>query len=178
MPIDSVEEFMIRPFTDADAAACYRMREEAFRTIFASDIGPAATAAGISAYSPEKFAQMLAAMHCFIVERQGEMIGFSALKIIDPATAELFYLYVRQGLERRGIGARLLVFTETWLRRQYPAIRSLVLDTIVPAYNGPFYQKMGFQYDGARVLPYPDLPVKTVLMRKKILADDCGADGL
>lgn len=176
--IHSTEEFLIRPFTDADVAACHRMREDAFRTIFAPDIGPAATAAGIRAYSLEKYFQMLAAMHCFIADQHGEAIGFSAVKIIDPQTAELSYLYVRQGLERKGIGARLLAFTEAWLRRQYPAIRSLVLDTIVPAYNGPFYQKMGFHYDGERVLPYPDLPVKTVLMRKEFIADECGGDGL
>lgn len=172
MPTSTPEALSIRPFTADDAAACYQMREEAFRTIFAPAIGPEATAAGINAYSPARFAGMLASMHCFIAEQLGAMIGFSALKIIDPITAELSYLYVRRGLERQGIGARLLVFSENWLHRSYPAIHSLVLDTIVPAYNGPFYEKMGFQYDGERVLPYPDLPVKTVLMRKKIRADD------
>lgn len=150
--------------------ACYRMRDEAFREIFAPSLGEAATAAGIRAYPPETFARMLSSMRSFMAEQKDSPVGFSAVKLINPMTAELSYLYVRRGLEGRGIGKQLLTFSENWLIRHHPEVRSLVLDTIVPAYNGPFYSKMGFVIDGERMLPYPDMPVKTMLMRKDLAA--------
>jgi len=146
----------IRPFRSADAAACLRLRAEAFRRVFAAEMPAAAVAGGVRAWIPASFARAAGERPTFVAEAAAEIVGFATLRFLDRGTAELLYLYVDLDHVRRGIGTRLLAHAEDWLRRHRPDVRRLELDTAVPAYNRAFYEKRGFSVVGEGRVDYPD----------------------
>jgi ribosomal protein S18 acetylase RimI-like enzyme len=158
----------IRPFTGADAEDCFRIRTEAFVREFYSQQDPAVIAAGINAYMPSDYVRMGETMLAYVAVDGGNVIGFFVVKTLDSSTAELMLLYVKGGYKGKGIGSLLLEYMENLLRDRYPKIHRVELDTIVPGYNGKFYEKMGFFRAGESELRYPGLIVKAVRMAKEL----------
>lgn len=158
----------VRPFTAADAEDCFRIRTEAFVCEFYPQQAPVVIAAGINAYMPSDYVRMGETMLAYVAVDDGNVIGFFVVKILDHTTAELMLLYVKGGYKGKGIGSLLLEYMENLLRDRYPAIRRVELDTIVPGYNGKFYEKRGFFRAGESELRYPDRIVKAVRMAKEI----------
>ncbi|MBN2172274.1 MAG: GNAT family N-acetyltransferase [Candidatus Krumholzibacteriota bacterium] len=167
------EPVTIRPFRPADAAACLRLRAEAFTRVFADQMPAAAVAGGIQAWTPASFARAAEERPTFLAESAGETVGFATLRFLDAETAELLYLYVDLARARRGVGTRLLRHVEDWLRRHRPAVRRLELDTAVPATNQAFYEKQGYHAVGAGRVEYPDgSEAPTTRMARALRPDD------
>ena len=158
----------LRPFTATDAEDCFRIRTEAFVREFYPHQDPAVIAAGINAYMPSDYVRMGETMIAYVAADEGNIIGFFVVKLLDAATAELMLLYVKGGYKGEGIGSLLLNYMENLLRDRYPEIHRVELDTIVPGYNGKFYEKMGFFQAGESELQYPDRIVKAVRMAKNL----------
>jgi len=83
------------------------------------------------------------------VDRDGQAIGFMAVKRHAPESAELYVLAVREAWHRRGVGEALLNGVEKWLRAG--GTRFLQVKTLAPIANYEpydrtrcFYQSMGF----------------------------------
>jgi GMP synthase (glutamine-hydrolysing) len=162
----------IRPFRPADAAACLRLRAEAFTRVFAGQMPAAAVAGGIRAWTPASFARAAEERPTFLAESAGEPVGFATLRFLDAETAELLYLYVDLDRARRGVGTRLLRHVEDWLRHHRPAVRRLELDTAVPATNRAFYEKQGYRVVGAGRVEYPDGSTAPVTRMARALDPD------
>jgi GNAT superfamily N-acetyltransferase len=156
----------IRPFEPGDADSCFRIRAEAFVRVFYDEIGAEEASAGLNAYMPADYVRMAEAMDWFVAQDTVEPVGFSAIRNLDEATAELLFLYVRLSHTGRGIGTRLLRFTEERLREAHPEVSTLVLDTIVPGYNRGFYERMGFSATGEGLCEYPGAKIRCVRLAK------------
>ncbi len=162
---------VIRPFTVGDAEDCFRIRTEAFVLKFYPELEPEVVAAGINAYMPSDYMRMGEALHCFVAADGDDVVGFYVARAIDPSTLELILLYVKADYAGQGLGSLLLDHLEGWLRSTHPDIRRIVLDTIVPGYNGKFYEKKGFTRKGDSELCYPGRKVKATRMAKKLKKD-------
>jgi N-acetylglutamate synthase-like GNAT family acetyltransferase len=158
----------IRPFGDSDAETVFKLRAEAFVTQFFDELGPERCAAGINAYMPSDYRRMAKEMKFFIAEEDGRPVGFYTLKLDDPATAELLFIYIDTKNLRRGIGAQLIQHSESWIRNNWPDVRTYVVDTGIPKYNGDFYRRMGFSDAGNSKCPFPDLPIPALRLSKSI----------
>lgn len=162
----------IRPFIDSDAEAVFKIRAGAFVTQFFEELGPERCAAGINAYMPSDYQHMAQEMKFFIAEESGVPLGFCTIKRDDPETAELLFIYIDTKHLRRGIGSQLILHSEEWIRNNWPGVRTYVVDTGIPKYNGDFYRRMGFCDVGASQLPFPDLPTPALRLSKKLSSTD------
>ncbi len=158
----------IRPFKDSDAETVFKLRAEAFVTQFYEELGPERCAAGINAYMPSDYLRMAKDMKFFIAEDQGAPVGFYTIKLDDEKTAELLFMYISTKSLRRGIGAQLIHHSEDWIRKNWTAVKTYVVDTGIPKYNGDFYRRMGFVDSGKSACPFPDLPIPALRLSKNL----------
>ena len=107
-------------------------------------------------------------MPLFIVEDEDVSLGFFAVKRVDNLTAELLLIYIDLNYLGRGIGKSCIQFIEKWLLTNWPEIRSLIVDTVIPEYNREFYQSLGFSPDGETFCDFAGEKVKALRLRKKI----------
>jgi ribosomal protein S18 acetylase RimI-like enzyme len=106
------------------------------------------------AYSSDRLALHLTdpSSHFLVVKTGVALIGFGQVGPTMPrrdtapvAPADLYRLYLLPQWQRRGIGARLLMALETWLRDQeYPYYGAYVHERNEPAKH--FYQRQGFAH--------------------------------
>lgn len=135
-------------------------------------IGADAVAAGVNAYRPEDYIRMAEEVAFFIVEKKSHRIGFFTIKQIDKTTAELHLIYLDLNLLGKGIGAQCIRFMEDWIMSNWSEVNTFIVDTIIPEYNGKFYEKMGFIPVGEVVCAFPDLTVKALRLQKQLLDND------
>lgn len=157
----------IRDFQIKDADTCFKIRAAAFIEKFYDEIGSSGVVAGINAYMPHDFVRIAESNPTFIVEDDGCSLGFITLKIIED-TAEILFLYVDIHELKKGIGRKLIKYSEEWVRDRYPRTNKMVVDTGIPKYNQKFYEKMGYVVIGESALPFPDGPVKAVRLSKTL----------
>ncbi len=158
----------IRPFESGDARACHAMRCEAFRAVFSGDLSPEAVEAGARAYDPEEFGELLGRLDSFVAVDGGEPVGFCTVRVLDGATAEILYLYIKPDRVKQGIGTKLARHAESWIAGRYPDVSRLVLDTAVPSYNQAFWERSGFSVVGPSVCRYPAGDVPAVRLAKSL----------
>jgi GNAT superfamily N-acetyltransferase len=138
-------EMKIRPFQDADAAFCFRVRSSAFIRKFYGELAPREVTAAVNAYLPEDFIRMAKEATFFIVEQDDAPLGFFNLRRKDKCTAELPLIYLDLDHLGRGIGSACVDFMEKWLLENWPEVNTLIVDTVIPKYNSGFYKKVGFK---------------------------------
>ncbi len=158
----------IRSFKDSDAETVFKLRAEAFVTQFFEELGPERCAAGVNAYMPNDYLRMAKEMKFFIAEDRGKPVGFYTIKLDDEKTAELLFIYIATKYLRQGIGSQLIHHSEEWIRKNWPTVRTYVVDTGIPKYNGDFYRRMGFVDSGASACPFPDLPIPALRLSKSL----------
>ena len=159
---------VLRPFVDSDAETVFRLRAAAFVTQFMDELGPERCAAGINTYMPSDYVRMSREMKFFIAEDRGAPIGFYTLKLDDPKTAELLFIYLDSKYLKRGIGSQLIKHSEAWIRANWPAVETYVVDTAIPKYNGDFYRRIGFKDSGSSECPFPDAPTPALRLSKSV----------
>jgi GNAT superfamily N-acetyltransferase len=108
----------------------------------------------------------------FIVEDDEGAVGFYTLVRSSRTEAELPLIYLRLDRLRRGIGRWCFGRIEKWIPAHWPEVESLFLDTIIPGYNGPFYEKMGFVREGDASCDFRGRTVPAVRFRKRLAAGD------
>lgn len=92
--------------------------------------------------TPASIAELLAAAPCaWVVEVDGEVVGFS---LVDLVAGEVFALFVRPEWQALGFGARLLAAAETALFRKH-ALIWLVTDGAPSVRANAFYQAQGWR---------------------------------
>jgi GNAT superfamily N-acetyltransferase len=135
----------IRKFKPDDAEACFRLRSDAFIQKFNDELSLQDIASAVNAYMPGDYIRMAQEMPFFIVEENGRIYGFFNLKREDLNTAELPLIYVGLDALGKGIGSACIDYIEEWLSSNWKEVTHLIVDTVIPKYNGKFYEKMGFK---------------------------------
>jgi GNAT superfamily N-acetyltransferase len=133
-----------RQFSESDAEFCFKTRSNAFIQKFYGELSPQEIAACVNAYMPDDYTRMSRERPVFIVEENDISLGFFSLKRLEDGTAELPLIYVDLAKLGHGVGSACLKYIENWLVVNWPEIKVLIVDTVIPLYNSGFYQKAGF----------------------------------
>jgi hypothetical protein len=155
-----------RRFEEGDAEFCFRVRLEAFVNKFYSEIGPEAVAAGINAYLPVDYVRMSGKMPILIAENRDERIGFVSMKRLSETVAEIPLIYLKLSELGKGYGTEALGRAEEWIRTEWPDVEKIIIDTIIPEYNGGFYLKSGYLRTGTTSCDFPDMTLAAVRFEK------------
>lgn len=162
------QDLVIRPLVPADAEFCFRVRAEAFILQFCTELGPEAVATGVNAYMPSDYLAMARSMPTFVAELAGDPVGFCMCRRADGPAGEILLLYVRGGEQGHGVGRGLVAHAESWMRAHWPGLRRLVVDTVVPARNQGFYERMGYRPAGEHPYEFPGRTVRAVRLEKAL----------
>jgi ribosomal protein S18 acetylase RimI-like enzyme len=164
----TIIEFKNRPFLPSDAHVCLSLRTDAFKGLFVKEIGENAAQAGIEAYSPQDIIFLAENNPFFVAETYNAVVGFIGSKIHDKRTIEILYLYVDLNFLNRGVGSKLLLHFEDYVKNYLPDIDTIILDTIIPKYNQKFYEKIGYEKIGESFCDYPSAKIRAVRLEKKL----------
>lgn len=134
----------VRKFRPDDAESCFRLRSNAFIQKFYGELTPQEVSAAVNAYMPNDYIRMVEEIPFFIVEQNGSTIGFFTLRRQDTTTAELPLIYIDLDNLGKGIGSACIDYIEKWLSSSWDEVKALIVDTVIPRYNGGFYKKLGF----------------------------------
>ncbi len=165
----SKDQISVRRFRDSDAHFCFRTRANAFQTLFKDEIGEEAAAAAINSYQPSDYTRIARDTEFFIVEVDERSAGFFIIRRIDPRTAELVLIYLDAEFISLGLGRFCCNYLERWIARNWKEVTELYVDTVIPRYNGQFYEKMGFQQTKTVVCHFPGVPVAAIRLVKKLV---------
>ena len=95
-------------------------------------------------FSKADYIRMAEEIPFFIVEQNGNTIGFFTLRRQDTTTAELPLIYIDLDNLGKGIGSACIDYIEKWLSSNWDEVKALIVDTVIPRYNGGFYKKLAF----------------------------------
>ena len=85
----------------------------------------------------------------FAAEKDGDTVGFAAIKVHNPFTADLYTIGVLKESQHQGAGSLLLSACEEWCRKQgfvYLTVKTLDGSAYYPPYDATraFYRRAGF----------------------------------
>ena len=158
-----------RPFTASDAEFCFKTRSNAFIQKFCGELNSQQIAACVNAFMPDDYIEMSREIPVFIVEDNDIPLGFFTLKRLGDNTAELPLIYVDLARLGSGIGSACIKYIESWLAVNWPQIKALVVDTVIPLYNGGFYQKAGFVPREEIFCRFSGLEIKALRLTKPLI---------
>ncbi len=87
---------------------------------------------------------------------------------IDDKTVEIPLIYFDLKYIGKGYGSETMRFVEEWIRENWPAVKKIFLDTIIPKYNGGFYNKIGYKELGESKCIFPGKEVSATRFEKKL----------
>lgn len=157
-----------RKFRKNDEDFCFKVRARAFVKFFHKELGPEITSLGIISLAPEDYLKLSREINIFIAEDEGERIGFFSLKKVNESIAEIPLIYFDPYKTGRGYGSAAMNYLENWVRENWPHVKSIFLDTIIPEYNGGFYTKMGYLKRGYSVCRFFTTKVPAVRFEKTL----------
>jgi len=82
----------------------------------------------------------------FIAKIESETVGFMSLLIHSPQSAELYVLGVLRKYHRQGIGKKLLLASESYLKEQ--GVKFVQVKTLAALAEDPNYEKTRVFYEG------------------------------
>jgi len=159
---------IIRPFEPEDAEFCFKTRAEAYIVTFRDELAPEIIAECVNAYMPANYIRISEDQPFFIGVEENQRIAFFALKKLDKSTAGLPLIFVKLTHLKRGIGKRCIRFIEDWLGEHWPEVETLIVETVIPKYNGEFYKRVGFIQEGESDCHFPNQDVKALRLVKKL----------
>jgi GNAT superfamily N-acetyltransferase len=169
MPASAVDgKVKFREFRNEDAEFCFKTRSAAFIEKFYDEIGPQIVSLCVNAYMPDDYIEFARNMKIFILEDSGEQLGFVTVKRIEKEVAEIPLIYLSLDSLGKGYGRRSIEYIEEWVKNNWQDVNKLFVDTIVPNYNGGFYQKMNFIEAGESVCVFSGKKVRAKRFEKLI----------
>lgn len=152
-------EVLIRDFLKADAKFCVELRAWCFTHIFNQEIGEEAAMAGADAYQAQDFLRFSIDSKIFILAVKQIPSGFLVLKQVDFSSAELVLIYLNPSCHGKGFGRLLVEHMETWIQQNWSQIKEVFVDTVIPKYNGKFYERLGYRYKCKTVCSFKGISV-------------------
>ena len=160
-----------RQFGPGDAEFCFRVRSAAFIIKFYGELSSQEVAAAVNCYMPSDYDKMAEEQKVFLCEENGQRLGFFILKRHDHSTAEMPLLYFDLKHLNKGLGCITMKYAEEWIKTNWKEVTALLVDTVIPKYNGGFYKKMGFTFNGHVSFEFNGLKVKAVRFSKQLDAN-------
>lgn len=161
-------ETAIREYREEDGLACWELRRAAFRGPFRPYLDEERAAAGAESYGVQEFACRLHELETSVASEDDTVVGFCAMRRISAQRVELLYLYVHAEHQGRGVGTRLVRHAEACTVRRHRALKSIYLDTAIPAYNQAFWEAMGYRPVGPSFCEYPTGKIPAVRLEKRM----------
>jgi GNAT superfamily N-acetyltransferase len=138
---DASPESRVRPASEADVSAIWRVHTDSIRELCCERYGPEEITAWIAFRPPDAYLKALDSRALFVAEWQGEVVGFGQL---DPARGEIEACYVAPEAVGSGIGSALLARMEDEARRR--GHRIVRLNATLNAEK--FYARQGYRWLG------------------------------
>ena len=157
-----------REFKHRDKEFCFTTRATAFIKYFYREIGEDNVAYGINAILPDDYIQLSIDTNIFIIEDNGQDIGFITIKRVNKTTAEIPLIYFTPESLGKGYGSRSMNFIETWCKTNWKEVKKIYLDTIIPKYNGGFYERISYRKSGDSSCIFNNIKVPAVRFIKNI----------
>jgi len=164
-----LHEISFRAFTPDDAEFCYKTRARAFIEKFYGELTSGQVAAGVLAYLPSDIVETARESPIFIAEQNGERRAFICLKRYKLHEVKIPWLYVDLRHLGQGIGQLCIEYIERWLLSNWKEVHTLIVDTIIPNYNGAFYNKVGFSAVGKTSCWFSGLNIPALRLQKTLL---------
>jgi GNAT superfamily N-acetyltransferase len=158
----------IREFRTEDGTACYELRRSAFLGVFTGVLSPKAAQMGADSYSAAEFSRRIGGMVTHVATLGSEIAAFCTIRKESQTHGELLYLYVGEKHRGTGIGSALVRYSEKRVLELNPNLGTLYLETAVPKYNQPFWERMGYRFVGSSVCEYPTGSIPAVRLEKSI----------
>ncbi len=154
----------IRPATQADKDAMYRVHVDAIRVLASKAYAEEELRAWYGRLTPDSYTDVIASRVVLVAEASREVIGFCQL---DPETGEVEATLVDPRYANVGVGSRLLEAVE-----QIARDRSLRMLHLASSLNAePFYRKHGFAVKRRAVFPFAkELPIDCTIMTKRLVS--------
>ena len=169
----SKEQISVRRFRETDAHFCFQIRADAFQKLFINEIGEEAAVAGINAYQPSDFIRFARDTEIFIVEVEGQSAGFFIIRRMTPQIAELVLIYLDSRFISLGLGKYCCLYLERWIAEHWKEVVEIYVDTVIPKYNGMFYERLGYQRSETVSCRFPGLTIAAVRFVKNIDDQRC-----
>jgi GNAT superfamily N-acetyltransferase len=116
---------------------------------------------------PSDYVKMMSSARIFIVEESNHKAGFFTLKKVGHK-AEIQLIYFDAGVINKGFGSKSMEFIENWIKENWQTTTHIFLDTIIPKYNGGFYEKMGYTNLGISNCSFSGKHVAAIRFEKKL----------
>lgn len=158
----------VREFAPEDAEFCFRVRCAAFIEEFYAEVGPRVVSLCINEHMPRDFIRLSEQMKIFIAENSGKRIGFFSIKRTDHDSAEIPFIYFELARTNSGYGRKCIAYIDNWIRANWNEVKRIYLDTIIPVYNGGFYEKMAYKETGESFCMYSGCKVKARRYEKRL----------
>ena len=166
-----IKNIRIRYFEARDAEVCFKIRSAAFIQKFHQELGARATAAGVNAFKPDDYVRMAQTGPFFVAENDGGVIGFFTLAHKDTGVAEIPLIYIDLKQIGKQIGQTLIRYIEQWVTTNWSDVTTLIVETVIPEYNGGFYRKVGFIPAGDAICRFGDMQVQALRLEKNLVLD-------
>lgn len=131
-----MDEITIRPATPADATEVSDLIRRTVRRSNAPDYGGTLAERIADNFTSDKVVAWLAERDVFVCQTKGRIVGTVGL-----GGKKLRALFVEPGLQRGGIGARLVAHLETHARQI--GVNELTLHSSLTAHG--FYERLGYR---------------------------------
>ncbi len=133
----------IRKFTNSDGPFCFKTRSHAFIVEFHNYLSPVVIAEFVNKYMVEDYIEMSKSSEIFILTADGERKGFFTIKKRSDR-AEIPFIYMDLNCTGKGFGSKIIEYIDEWVISNWPEVKLIFVDTIIPDYNRGFYKKAGF----------------------------------
>ncbi len=164
-----IKNIHVRNFESRDAEVCFKIRRAAFIQKFQPELGARATAAGVDAFMPDDYVQMAQTGPFFVAEDDGGgVIGFVTLERKGSGVAEIPLIYIDLDQIGKQIGQTMMGYIEQWVTTNWSDVTTLIVNTVIPEYNGGFYRKVGFIPAGDAICRFGNMPVRALRLEKKL----------
>ena len=157
-----------RKFRNEDAGFCFETRSSAFIKEFNKELTSAVIKACLSAYSVSDFIAISNNAELFIAENHWGRVGFFVIERLDENTAEVPLIYFSLNVVRQGYGREAIAFIEDWISINWPEVKEIIVQTIIPKYNSGFYQKMGYTEADHSIMHFGEKGVRVVRFGKGV----------
>ncbi len=158
----------VREFESEDAEFCFRVRAAAFIEKFYAEVGPRVVSLCVSEHMPRDFIRLSEQIKIFIAEDSGKRVGFFSIKRTGHDSVEIPFIYFDLARANLGYGRKCIAYIDEWIRANWNDVKRIFLDTIVPVYNGGFYEKMGYKETGESFCVYSDCKVRARRYEKRV----------
>ena len=156
-----------REFKVEDSDFCFRTRSNAYVKLFYEELGAERVALCVNSILPNDFVKMSLSIKIFIVEDQNEKVGFFTFKKVHNKV-EIPLIYFNTSQTRKGYGSKSMKFIEEWVKANWKDTTHIYLDTIIPKYNGKFYEKMGYKNNGKSSCEFLGRKIEAVRFEKQL----------